>query len=73
MMSHHEAKTSHCTKNEGYQFPPFQSNRNKNGRGKVLFIRESKIPERMSDYEPKTLEVICFEAIISKRAWFVFC
>ena len=43
---------------EGYQYPPFRRDRDKNGGGKIIFIREGLIAKRLYAYEDSTSETI---------------
>ena len=52
-----------------YQFPPFRRDRNKYGRGKMLFIRQGLITRRLPKFETKVSETICVELTISKKKW----
>ena len=52
---------------EGYQYPPFRRDRDKNGGGKMIFIREGLIAKRLYAYEDSTSETICLEVTISKK------
>ena len=58
---------------EGYQYPPFRRDRDKNGGGKMIFIREGLIAKRLYAYEDSTSETICLEVTISKKKWCVTC
>ena len=52
-----------------YQFPPFRRDRNKNGRGKIVFIRQGLITRPLKKFETKMSETICVELTISKKKW----
>ena len=56
---------------DGYQFPPFRKDRNKNGGGKIVYTREGIIVKRLKELEGKTSEIICLELTISKKKWCV--
>ena len=56
---------------EGYHYPPFRRDRNKDGGGKMIFIREGLIAKRLYAYEDSTSETICLEVTISKKKWCV--
>lgn len=56
---------------EGYQFPPFRRDRNKNGGGKIVFIKDGLIAKRLNDFETKVSETISLELTISKKKWFI--
>ena len=52
------------------QYPPFRQDRDKNGGGKMVFIREGLIAKRLYTYED-TSETISLEVTISKKEWCV--
>ena len=54
---------------EGYQYPPFRRDRDKNVGGKIIFIREGLIAKRLYTYEDNTSKTICLEVTISKNKW----
>ena len=56
---------------EGYQHPPFRRDRDKNGGGKMIFIREGLLAKKLYAYEDSTSETICLEVTISKKKWCV--
>ena len=47
---------------DGYEFPPLRKDRNKNGGGKIVSIKEGIITKRLID-----LETICLEITLSKK------
>ena len=54
---------------EGYQYPAFRKDRNNNGGGKIVYVKEGLIAKRISEYENINIETICIEITISKRKW----
>ena len=56
---------------EGYQCRPLRKDRDKNGGGKMIFIREGLIAKRLYAYEDSTSKTICLEVTISKKKWCV--
>ena len=46
---------------DGYQFPPFRRDRDKNGGGKVAFVREGFIVNKMKEFEKNKSETIYLE------------
>ena len=46
---------------EGYQYSPFRRDRDKNGGGKMIFIREGLIAKKLYAYEDSTSETICLK------------
>ena len=54
---------------EGYQFPPFRRDRNKHGGGKMVFVRNNIIAQRLESLQGKESETICIEVTISKKSW----
>ena len=53
---------------QGYQYPPFRKDRDRNGGGKMVFIRQGLIVKRLQELEMKK-ESICIELTISKKKW----
>ena len=49
----------------GYQCLPYRKDRNKNGDGKIVFIREGLITLRLKAFEGDIFETICLEDMIS--------
>ena len=49
---------------EGYQYPAFRKNRNKNSGGKIVYVKEGLIATRILEYEIKNIETICEEITI---------
>ena len=60
---------------DGYKHPPFRRDRNDKlstrGGGKIVFIRDGIIAQRLNKFETKTAETICIEITISGRKWFI--
>ena len=52
-----------------FQYPPLRRDRNRYGRGKIVFIKESIFNKSLSSYETRTFETICIEVTISKENW----
>ena len=52
-----------------YQYPLFRQDRDKNGGGKMIFIREGLIAKRFYSHEDITSETTCLEVTISKKKW----
>ena len=46
---------------EGYQYPAFRKDRNKNGGGKIVYVKEGLIAKRILEYENINIETICIE------------
>ena len=46
---------------DGYQFPPFRRDRDKNGGGKVAFVREGFIINKIKEFEKNKSETIYLE------------
>ena len=55
----------------GYQRPPYRKDRNKNGDGKIVFIREGLIIKRLKAFEVDISEMICLEVMIPQKVWFI--
>ena len=56
---------------DGYQFPPFRKDRNKHGGGKIVYVRNGIIAERIKQFEEGFGETICLEFTLSKKKWCV--
>ena len=54
---------------KGYQYPAFRKDRNKNGGGRIVYVKERLIAKRILEYENRNIEAICIEIFISKRKW----
>ena len=52
-----------------YQFPPFQTDRNSSGGGKIVYIRNRIIVKRLTVYEVQNTESIYVEISIKRRKW----
>ena len=52
---------------EGYQYPPFRRDHDKNGGGKMVFLREVVIAKRLYSYEDNTSGTMCLKVTISKK------
>ena len=61
---------SQC-KIDGYQFPPFRRDRDKHGGGKVVYIKEGLMVNRIKEFETNRSETICLELTISNKRWFI--
>ena len=59
---------------EGYQFPPspFRRDRDINGGGKIVYIKNGIIAKRISNLEGISTEIICIDITISKKKWCIF-
>ena len=57
---------------DGYHFPAFRKDRDENGGGLMIFVRNDIITRRLQDFEPKDLECICIELTLSKKKWAFF-
>ena len=62
---------------EGYQFPPFRrdriqpTNTTHFGGGKIVYIKEGVISNRLNKYETEHAETICTNLTIKERKWFI--
>ena len=54
---------------DGCQLPPLWKNRNQNGGGKILYIKEGITTKQLIDLAGKKSEAICLEITLSKRKW----
>ena len=59
---------NHQFKIEGYQFP-LRTDRNCQGEGEIVFIREGYFVKQMKKCETTNAETICLELIIVKKKW----
>ena len=59
----------HQFKIEGYQFPPFRRDRNSKGGGKLVYLWEGFLAERIPKFETEKAETICIEITIAKKKW----
>ena len=57
----------HQFKIEGDQFPTFRRDRNSNGGGKLVYLREGFIVKRIPKFETEKVETICIEITIAKK------
>ena len=57
---------------DSYQFAPFRRDRNINGGGKIVYIKNGIIAKRISNLEGISTEIICIDITISKKKWCVF-
>ena len=56
---------------EGFQFPPFRRDRNKFGGGKIVYVKDGLIANRLTEFETAESETICLESTISNKKWFL--
>ena len=61
---------------ENYQYPPFRRDRKAKqnchyGGGKLVFIKEGLICNRLTNFETPNAETIALELTLSKRKWFI--
>ena len=47
---------------DGYQFPPFRRDRDKHCSGKVAFVKEGLIVNRIKEFEINKSETICLSS-----------
>ena len=52
---------------EGYQYSAFRKDRNKNGGGKIVYVKEGLLAKRILEYKNINIETICIENTISKK------
>ena len=52
---------------DGYHFPPSRKDRDENGGGLMIYVRNDIITRRLQDFESKDLECICIELTLSKK------
>ena len=57
---------------DGYQFPPFRKDRDKNGGGKIVYVKNDLIAKRIDSFEGENGEFICLEIKISKKKIYIF-
>ena len=55
----------------GYQYRPYRKDRNKNGGGKIFFIREGLITKRLKAFKGDISETLYLEVTISEKVWFI--
>ena len=62
---------------EGYHYPPFRRDRPQRinstyyGGGKIVYIKEGLISDRLDKYETEHAETICLNLMIQERQWFL--
>ena len=56
---------------EGFQFPPFRRDRNKFGGGKIVYVKDGLIANRLTEFETAESETICLELTISNKKCFL--
>ena len=66
-----ESFPDHQFKIDGYQFISFRRDREKHGSGKVVFVKEGLIVNRIKELETNKSETICLELTISNKKWFI--
>ena len=66
-----ESFQDHNFKIDGYQFAPFRRDRDKHGGGKVVYVKEGLIVNRIKEFETNKSETICLELTISNKKWFI--
>ena len=54
---------------EGYQYPAFRKDYNKNGGGKIMYVKEGLIAKRILEYKNINIETIGIEITLSNRKW----
>ena len=65
-----ESFPDHQFKIDGYQFPPFRD-RDKHGGGKVVYVKEGLIVNRIKEFETNKSETICLELTNSNKKSFI--
>jgi len=62
---------------EGYHYPPFRRDRPQRinsthfGGGKIVYVKEDLISDRLEQYETEHAETICLNLTIKERKWFI--
>ena len=62
---------------DGYHYPPFRRDRIQNinsthfGGGKIVYVKEDLISDRLDKYETEHAEIICLNLTIQERKWFI--
>ena len=62
---------------EGYHYPPFRRDRVQRpnsthfGGGKIVYVKEDLICDRLDKYETEHAETICLDLTIQERKWFI--
>ena len=57
---------------DGFHFPPFRRDRNCHGGGLMIFVKNSIIVSRLTEYEPAEVECMCTKVTIAKKHWLIF-
>ena len=66
-----ETKLNNSFPDQGFQFPPFRRDRNKFGGGKIVYVKDGLIANRLTEFETAESETICLELTISNKKWFL--
>ena len=62
---------------DGYHYPPFRRDRPQRissthfGGGKIVYVKEDLISDRLEKYETTNAETICLDLTIQERKWFL--
>jgi len=62
---------------DGYHYPPFRRDRIQNissthfGGGKIVYVKEDLISDRLDKLETEHAETICLDLTIQERKWFI--
>ena len=62
---------------DGYHYPPFRRDRPQRinsthfGGGKIVYVKEDLISDRLEKYETTHAETICLDLTIQERKWFI--
>ena len=62
---------------DGYHYPPFRRDRPQRissthyGGGKIVYVKEDLISDRLEKYETANAETICLDLTIQERKWFL--
>ena len=54
---------------KSHQYAACRRDYNKNGGGKIVFVKEGLIAKRILEYENINIETICIEITIPKKKW----
>ncbi len=63
---------------DGYHYPPFRRDRPQRlnsthfGGGKIVYVKEDLISDRLEKYETEHAETICLNLTIQERKWIFF-
>ena len=68
-MKLNESFTDSQLKKNGYQFPLFRRDRDNRERGKIIFVRNGLIVNRLKKFEIKKLETIFLDLTIMSKKW----